>query len=228
MHGLQEPSREDVARHILANDELSFCLCSVYCECILGIVHPTTAFYIRTCAQMALEDQRYEKCMELWHRSLENKHDGGMSHVLQTIEDLLFHVSVFATMIKEGFVPVINRHFKWGMKQLELAKESGIMEMDICHCLCRLLAVWFLVVDATSDTGAKQAEKENLVSAARQLCVVLKDGNHPPLLGCLRNSPHHNWQLVFAATMLAQRRQLSQVCAAAGGEWHTHRCCKPL
>ena len=92
------------------------------------------------------------------------------------------------------------------MKQFELAKESGIMEMDICHCLCQLLAVWFLVVDATSDTRAKQTEQENLVSAARQLCVALKGGSHPPLLGCLRNSPDHNWQVEFAVTMVGMSK----------------------
>ena len=61
---------------------------------------------------MALESQRYENCMELWHRSLKYKHDGGMSHVIQTIEDLLFCVGVFATMLKEEFVPAISQHFE--------------------------------------------------------------------------------------------------------------------
>ena len=201
--GVEEPSREDVARHILTDDVLSFFLCSVYCERILGTIHPTTAFYIRISGDMALEDRRYKKCMQLWLRSLEFDHAARMAYELQITEDLLFCVRGFVIMLEENFLPVISQHFEWGIKEFTLAKESKISEVDVCCCLCRILAVWFLVVDAIPDPENKQAEKGKLVSAARQLCFLMKGCSYPLLLACLKNTPDNNSHLLSAATSVA-------------------------
>lgn len=201
--GIQEPSREDVARHILTDDVLSFFLCSIYCERILGTIHPTTAFYIRISGDMALEDRRYKKCMQLWLRSLEFDQAARMAYELQITEDLLFCVRGFAIMLREQFLPEIRQHFQWGIKEFKLAKDSKISEVDVCCCLCRILAVWFMVVDAVPDPRDKQTEKEKLVSAAHQLCFLMKGCSCPLLLACLRNTPENNSQLLSAATSVA-------------------------
>ena len=194
--GVQEPSRVDVAIRMLTDDVHRAFLGSVYCERILGTTHSTTASYIAISGNKALGDRRYKKCMQLWLRSLEFDHAPRMPH---DPEVLLFFVCSFVTMLEENFLPVISQHFEWGIKEFKLAQESKIPEVDVCRCLCRMLAVWFLAVDATPDPKAKQAEKENLVSAARQLCFLTKGCNYPLLLACLRNSPGNT----SAATIVA-------------------------
>ena len=69
-----------------------FFLSSIYCERILGRVHPTTAFYIRISGDMVLAEDRYKKCIDLWHRSLDFDDAARMAYELQITEDLLFAV----------------------------------------------------------------------------------------------------------------------------------------
>jgi Fem-1 family protein b len=184
---VQEPVNEAEV-HLLLNDELkSFYLCAVLCERILGAIHPTTPFYIRISGDMALEESHYAKCMKLWLRSLEFDKAARMAYELQIIEDLLFSVRGFCSMIDAGYTPEFHQHFEWGMKEFQLAKESKIEENDVVFCLCRLLAVWFKAIDTMTDLSCKLKEKEKLGFAAKTLCNAMIDKRCPLLIACLTN-----------------------------------------
>ena len=167
----------------------SFFLCAVYCERILGPVHPTTPFYIRISGDMALDEQIYDKCMQLWLRSLEYDEAARMAYELQIIEDLLFSVRGFAMMIAAGYIPRIVQHFEWGIREFNLSKASKISESDVVYCLCRMLAVWLLAIDSSKDIEYQKNEMAMLRKCARKLYDIM-EGKEPPLLvACLRKSP---------------------------------------
>ena len=184
---VSEPVDEASAISII-NDELkSFYLCSVYCERILGAIHPTTPFYIRISGDMALEKCQYDKCMRLWLRSLEFDRAARMAYELQIIEDILFSVRGFCTMINGGYIPQLHQHFDWGMKEFRQAKESKIDENDVVFCLCRLLAVWLMAIDHVTEKSQKMREKDKLLSSVKLLCSVMEGKECPLLIACLRN-----------------------------------------
>lgn len=180
--GIIEPSTREEIRLVMGDNVMSFFLCAVYCERILGAIHPTTPFYIRISGDMALEEGRYDKCMELWLRSLKFDKAARMAYELQIIEDLLFSVRGFCNMIEAGYVPQIHQHFEWGVKEFRLAKESKISEVDVMNCLCRLMALWFLVLDVCSD---RVRERERINSAVKQVCSLMAGKNCPVLIACL-------------------------------------------
>ena len=188
-NGIKEPTTDSEVDEILQDDMLSFFLCAVYCERILGPIHPTTPFYIRISGDMALEEKKYDKCMKLWLRSLEFDKAARMAYELQIIEDLLFSVRGFSIMLDAGFVPEVAQHFQWGMKEFHLAKDSKIAEIDVIYCLCRLLAVWVKAVDMMTDLHAKSHEKTKLQSAVKQLCELVDKQPFSLLTACLKNLP---------------------------------------
>ena len=214
--GIQEPDNDDDAHQILNDNVLSFFLCSIYCERILGAIHPTTPFYIRISGDMALEECKYEKCMQLWLRSLEFDQAARMAYELQIIEDLLFSVRGFYTMIEAGYIPEIHQHFEWGIKEFMLAKESKICEVDVVYCLCRLLAIWFRAIDIIKEKKHLVQEKERLQTAVTQLCDLVKERETPLLIACLRNVTSGQKQAqVSAATSIAKSKlPLHKVLAA--------------
>ena len=198
--GIQEPTSEDDARTILYDDVMSFFLCSIYCERILGSIHPTTTFYIRISGDMALEECRYDKCMKLWLRSLEFDRAARMAYELQIIEDLLFSVRGFAIMVEAGYIPQIAQHFQWGVKEFLVAKkESKISEIDVAYCLCRMLAVWILSIEISDDDMYKMVEREKLLNAAKQLCTLTNKMKPSLLIACLRNIPVNEKQSHLSA-----------------------------
>ena len=175
----------------------------MYSERIFGTIYPTTAFSIRTSGDVALKHGRYKKCMELWLRSLEFNHGPRIVywfHITDITEDLLFCVHGFLIMLHEKFLPVISCHFEWGIEQLKLAKERKLSVEDICYSLCRMLALWFLVVDAIPNPVDKQAEKERLLWAARQICLLMKGCSCSLLLACLSSAP----DMLSAASSVAE------------------------
>ncbi len=187
--GIQELSTLDEAKRILFDNVKSFFLCAVYCERILGPVHPTTPFYIRISGDMALEEEMYDKCMQLWLRSLEYDEAARMAYELQIIEDLLFSVRGFARMIKAGYTPQIVQHFEWGIQEFKLSKASKISESDVVYCLCRMLAVWIMAIDSSDDEQFKKTELVSLKKCTNNLMNVV-DGREPPLLiACLKTLP---------------------------------------
>ena len=184
---VQEPTTMDEAKRILNNSMKSFFLCAVYCERILGPVHPTTPFYIRISGDMALDEQVYDKCMQLWLRSLEYDEAARMAYELQIVEDLLFSVRGFALMIEAGYTPRIVQHFEWGIREFNLSKASKISESDVVYCLCRMLAVWLMAIESSKDMKYKTSELATVKKCAKDLCDVM-DGRDPPLLvACLKN-----------------------------------------
>ena len=180
---MREPSTETEARTILGNNMESFFLCAMYCERVLGAIHPTTPFYIRISGDMALEESRHDKCMQLWLRSLEFDNAARMAYELQIIEDLLFSVRGFCSMLDAGYVPQIHQHFQWGVKEFKMARESKISEVDVAYCLCRMLAVWFKVLEHSPDKYSE--ERKRLDSAVRTLVSLMEGKETPLLVACL-------------------------------------------
>ena len=187
--GIQEPSTIDEAKHIIFDNVKCFLLCAVYCERILGPVHPTTPFYIRISGDMALDDKMYEKCMQLWLRSLEYDEAARMAYELQIIEDLLFSVRGFAKMIKAGYTPHIIQHFEWGIREFKLSKASKICEGDVVYCLCRMLAVWLMAIESSQDEQYKTTELASVRQCTKELIDVVDEKEPPLLVACLKNLP---------------------------------------
>ena len=198
--GIQEPSQVSDIDSIISDDIQGFFLCAIYCERILGNVHPTTAFYIRISGDMALEEGRYQKCMELWLRSLHFDQAARMAYELQITEDLLYCVRGFCVMIEHGFVPEVSQHFWWGVKEYKLAKESKISEADVACCLCRILAVW---IKATSlmEESKKREEERKILEATKQLQKLMEEKETPLLLACLKNTPQSRSMHTFSASL---------------------------
>lgn len=186
---VQEPTNLDEAKRIINDDIKSFYLCSVYCERILGPIHPTTPFYIRISGDMALEEQAYDKCMQLWLRSLKFDEAARMAYELQIIEDLLFSVRGFAMMIEAGYFPQFEQHFDWGIREFHLSKASKISKNDVVYCLCRLLAVWLMAINASGDREYKHNECEKFRKCAKALYDLNINGETPLLVACLKNLP---------------------------------------
>lgn len=212
--GVQEPVTESELDGIVTDDIQSFFLCSVYCERILGNVHPTTAFYIRISGDLALEEKRYDKCMQLWLRSLHFDKAARMAYELQITEDLLFCVRGFTTMVADEYFPDISEHFAWGIREFKMAKDSKISEADVACCLCRMLAIWIKV--SSLMEGEKKVEEESKVrQAAIQLLCLLEEKGSPLLLACIGNTPHsrsaHN--LSAGSTIAVSELPLERVVA---------------
>lgn len=193
---LQEPMTEAELQHILTDETRMFFLSSIYCERVLGQVHPTTAFYIRISGDMVLADDRYKKCIDLWHRSLEFDAAARMAYELQITEDLLFAVRGFSIMAEDGFLPQVEPHFHWGLKEFRMAHESKILEIAVVSCLFRMIAVWIKVADCMPGEGPEGGEagkeRARIAAAVDALMAAMEDNVCPVLIACLQNLPEHN------------------------------------
>ncbi len=186
---IQEPASLEDLQFIFSNETRMFFVSSIYCERILGQVHPTTAFYIRISGDMVLADDRYAKCIDLWHRSLEFDNAARMAYELQITEDLLFAVRGFSIMCNEGFIPPIQPHFRWGLKEFRMAHESKIPEVAVVSCLFRMLAVWIMVVDHIEEPVKVESEWELIRSAVDELIEAMCGRQTEVLVACLQNLP---------------------------------------
>ena len=186
---IQEPTTLEELRHIFADETRMFFVSSVYCERILGQVHPTTAFYIRISGDMVLADDRYEKCIDLWHRSLDFDNAARMAYELQITEDLLFAVRGFSIMCADGFIPPVQPHFRWGLKEFRMAHESKIPEVAVVSCLFRMLAVWIKVVEHVKDRKKVAEEWEKIRGAVDELMEAMRGSKSEVLIACLQNLP---------------------------------------
>ena len=187
--GIQEPARKEDVAYIMGDETRMFYLSAIICERILGKVHPTTAFYIRIGGDMALAEKDYGKSLDLWQRSLEFDEAARMAYELQIVEDLLFCVRGFSIMADNGFVPNIEQHFNWGLREYRLAHDSKISENDVIFCLARMLATWIKVCDHIKDRKQREAEEELIHKAGAQLVEISRDNPCPLLVACLQNLP---------------------------------------
>ena len=190
--GLQEPTTMAELRHIFGDETRQFFVSSIYCERILGQVHPTTAFYIRISGDRVLTDDRYEKCIDLWHRSLDFDNAARMAYELQITEDLLFAVRGFSIMCGDGFIPPVQPHFRWGLKEFRMAHESKIPEVAVVSCLFRMIAVWIKVVDHIEEKDRVAEEWVKIRSAVNELVEAMESSESEVLVACLQNLPEHS------------------------------------
>lgn len=188
---LQEPMSETDLLYILSDETRMFFLSSIYCERVLGQVHPTTAFYIRISGDMVLADDRYAKCIDLWHRSLEYDAAARMAYELQITEDLLFAVRGFSIMADNNFVPPVEPHFRWGLKEFRMAHESKISEISVISCLFRMIAVWIKVAECIKDEKEAAAEMAKVEQAVDDTIRAMEGKSCPVLIACLQNLPEH-------------------------------------
>lgn len=189
---LEEPATEAELQHVITDETRMFFLSSIYCERVLGHIHPTTAFYIRISGDMVLADCRYKKCIDLWHRSLEFDAAARMAYELQITEDLLFAVRGFSIMAEDGFLPPVERHFQWGLKEFRMAHESKISEIAVVACLFRMVAVWIKVVDCMEDPKVAAEERTRIENSVDELMKAMEDNSTPVLIACLQNLPEHS------------------------------------
>ncbi len=190
--GLQEPRTLQDIQYIMQDETRMFFLSSIYCERILGQVHPTTAFYIRISGDMALAEDCYSKCMELWHRSLDFDNSARMAYELQVTEDLMFSVRGFSIMATHDFVPAVQPHFQWGIKEFRLAHESKISEIDVICCLSRMIAAWTMVAECIKEKKRREEEVAAIARAVEELISVMEGNQCPILIACLQNLPENN------------------------------------
>ncbi len=188
---LQEPTTDIEVSYIAQDETRLFFVSSIYCERILGRIHPTTAFYIRISGDMALAESRYQKCVDLWQRSLDFDNAARMAYELQITEDLLFAIRGFSIMAADNFIPPVQPHFRWGLKELRLAHESKISEISVVSCLFRMLAAWVKVSDCMDDAEKCCREKTALSEAVTELVRAMTDKECPLLVACLQNFPDH-------------------------------------
>ena len=206
--GLEEPSTEAEVVSILQDETRMFFVSSIYCERILGKIHPTTAFYIRISGDMALAESRYSKCIELWHRSLEFDNAARMAYELQITEDLLFAIRGFSIMADSHFTPPVEPHFRWGLKEFKMAHESKISEMDVISCLCRMIASWIKVMDCIKDNKEREETNERILGSAESLISIMEGNSCPVLIACLQNLPEHSsgaWRDITSAHLPLNR-----------------------
>lgn len=190
--GLKEPRNEEELRFVLADETRMFFLSSIYCERVLGQVHPTTAFYIRISGDMVLADNRYKKCIDLWHRSLDFDAAARMAYELQITEDLLFAIRGFSIMADDEFLPPVEPHFRWGLKEFSMAHESKISEIAVVSCLFRMIGVWLKIVECRGEGEGAVEEKAAVVRAVDDLVKAMEGKSCPLLVACLQNLPEHN------------------------------------
>lgn len=206
--GLKEPSTEAEVVSILQDETRMFFVSSIYCERILGKIHPTTAFYIRISGDMALAESRYSKCIELWHRSLEFDNAARMAYELQITEDLLFAIRGFSIMADNHFTPSVEPHFQWGLKEFKMAHESKISEMDVISCLCRMIASWIKVMDCIKDNKEREETNERILRSVESLISIMEGNSCPMLIACLQNLPEHSsgaWRDITSAHLPLNR-----------------------
>ncbi len=188
---LHEPVTEAEVQYIAQNETRLFFVSSIYCERILGRIHPTTAFYIRISGDMALAESRYQKCVDLWQRSLDFDNAARMAYELQITEDLLFAIRGFSIMASDKFTPPVEPHFTWGLKELRLAHESKISEISVVSCLFRMLGAWVKVCESMESRDSRRKEMDVLREAVIELVKVMDSKECPLLIACLQNFPDH-------------------------------------
>lgn len=206
--GLKEPLTEAEVATILQDETSMFFISSIYCERILGKIHPTTAFYIRISGDIALAESRYSKCIELWHRSLEFDDAARMAYELQITEDLLFAIRGFSIMADNHFTPPIEPHFQWGLKEYKMAHESKISETDIISCLCRMIASWIKVAEGIEDNKEREEANECILRSVKSLITIMEGNSCPVLIACLQNLPEHSsgaWKDITCARLPLNR-----------------------
>ena len=190
--GLQEPTTNEDIQHILQDETRMFFVSSIFCERVLGRIHPTTAFYIRISGDMALAEERFDKCVELWQRSLDFDHAARMAYELQITEDLLFAIRGFSFMADHSYIPPVAPHFRWGLKEFSLAHESKISEIGVISCLFRMIAAWIKVADSIKEPKKQEKENELISDGIQDLIKVMEDNHCPLLIACLQNIPQHS------------------------------------
>ena len=189
---LQEPRTPDEIDAIVQDETNMFFVSSIFCERILGRIHPTTAFYIRISGDMALSEERWGKCIELWHRSLDFDLAARMAYELQITEDLMFSTRGFCIMATNNYCPPVEPHFSWGLKEFRLAHESKISEVEVVSCLSRMIAAWIKIAGMIADNKEQSGEFEKINMAARDLVRVTEKLKVPLIIACLQNLPNNN------------------------------------
>ena len=189
---LQEPTNEREIDYILQDETRMFFVSSIYCERILGRIHPTTAFYIRISGDMALAEERWDKCIELWHRSLDFDNAARMAYELQITEDLMFSTRGFSIMATHNYCPPVEPHFRWGLKEFQLAHESKISEVEVVCCLSRMLAAWLKIVNQIEDKTEQSQAHAKINTATKDLINATESLKTQLVTACMQNLPNNN------------------------------------
>lgn len=193
-NGVKEPATAEELQFVLNDDERSLAFCAVIFERILGPYHPSTAFTMRGFGDALIEFRRYSACEDVWLRSLEYDKAARMAFELQVVEDILFAVKGFHSMFSVGnYCPSIQPFFDWGIKELQMAKDSKTSEVDIVCALCKLLAMWMRVIDylcKDADTKTRGERERRELSAAIETLVLASQScktKFSPIIACLKN-----------------------------------------
>ena len=143
-----------------------------------------TACHIRWVGDQFVDFSQFDKCLELWQRSINFKAAATMPLVLLITDELVSTAYGFSVMADHDYIPLVAPHFKWGLRELALTRECKI---DIACCLFRMLAVWIKVRDCIKEPEKQEKETELITKGAKELIMSMDSHPCPVLVACLQN-----------------------------------------
>ena len=184
---LQEPTTEDEVNSFFGqgdNQRSKYFLGLMICERVLGRSHPMTAYHIRYVGDHFADHFQYDKCAELWQRSIDFKGAATMPFVLPITDEIVSAVYGFSVMVDRNYTPLVAQHFQWGLRELTLTQER---KTNVACCLFRMLAVWIKVRDCIKEPEQQKKETELISKAAKELIMSMDSHPCPVLVACLQN-----------------------------------------
>ena len=189
---LQEPTNIHELDNILSDEIGMIFIGSIYCECILGMDHPTTVSYLRHTGHNLVDNKRYTKGFDILQCSLDFCNVAHLADTRCIIDELFHAVCQFFIVSRDRLVPPVFSHFQWGIKILEMAHKSKISEVDVVSCLFRMVAVWIMVAESIQDVKHAREELSQIIEAVDLLiCLKGRSGCEIILLACLQNLPEY-------------------------------------
>ena len=193
---LQEPTNMAELGNILNEKIRMLFISCIYCERILGEAHYITAFCARfTAIYMIITNKSYEKCIDIWHRSLHFQclldfHNSAyFNQKIDIIMELVFVTLGVFNMCINGFVPPVYPHFQCWLKVLQMEQESKISYVTVVGCLFCMVALWIWVAEHIQNIEQATNEKSRIGEAVDQLISLMDGHGSDILIDCLQNLP---------------------------------------
>lgn len=178
--GVQEPAtHSDLLNIGQSATEMCF-IFAIYYERIIGCAYFTTGHSISTCASKVLQQNRYDKCIEFYQRSLDFNRTP--SSEFSFFEELLHIIWDFLTIIDNGFIPPVEKFFRWGLNGFDQTKE-----LRIISGLFHIIAVWIKMAEGIKEKDKQEKEYELISIAVQDMISTVESHNFSILIACLQS-----------------------------------------